>query len=134
MEQVNAPGYHISKEKIAQGAVLESTELLDLFDECMDWQRCLMLGFFSQKVARIVAENYTDSAKQRYQYISQHISATLGQGEVALLFMGEGHALQFPPDIDVFNIIPPALDEIHRWLRDRQQAAKEGKADETEKS
>jgi hypothetical protein len=36
-----------------------------------------------------------------------------------LLFIREGHLVQFPPDIDVFSVAPPALDEIHRWARDR---------------
>jgi hypothetical protein len=34
--------------------------------------------------------------------------------------MGEGHALHFPEDIQVFYIAPPALDEIRRWLRDQE--------------
>ena len=31
------------------------------------------------------------------------------------------HQLQFPRDIQVFYVAPPALDEIHRWLRDQQE-------------
>jgi hypothetical protein len=27
--------------------------------------------------------------------------------------------IQFPKDIEVFSVSPPALDEIHRWLRSR---------------
>ena len=27
--------------------------------------------------------------------------------------------VQFPGDIEVFMVAPPALDAIHRWLRDR---------------
>jgi hypothetical protein len=38
---------------------------------------------------------------------------------VALLFIREGHLVQFPQDIEVFMVAPPALDEIHRWARDR---------------
>jgi hypothetical protein len=30
--------------------------------------------------------------------------------------------VQFPQDIEVFSVAPPALDEIHRWLRDRTSA------------
>jgi hypothetical protein len=136
VEQVNALSHRIVKEKVEQGAVLEPTEVMDLFDECMDWQRCLMMGFFSRKVADTVSENYRQAAKKRYDYISNHITETLGKGEVALLFIQEGQALQFPQDIDVFSVVPPALDEIHRWLRDRQNTAeddtKDKKVGETE--
>ena len=39
--------------------------------------------------------------------------------------------VQFPVDIEVFSVAPPALDEIHRWLRDRSQAVPaEKEADE----
>jgi len=48
--------------------------------------------------------------------------------ETAILFIREGHAVQFPQDIEVFSVAPPALDEIRRWLRDRT-AAKESEAD-----
>jgi len=125
MERWNQQSYLIVKEKVDKGAVLEATELADLSDECMDWERCLMLGFFSRKVADIIAEHYRVSAKERWEYISRRIGESLQTGEVALLLIREGHAVQFPADIDVFMVAPPALDEIHRWLRDRRQAAEE---------
>lgn len=28
--------------------------------------------------------------------------------------------MQFPPRIEVFYVVPPALDEIKRWLRDHE--------------
>ena len=40
--------------------------------------------------------------------------------EVGVLFIREGHTVQFPQDIEVFSIVPPVLDEIHRWQRDQQ--------------
>jgi hypothetical protein len=47
------------------------------------------------------------------------ISETLKGDEAGLLFIREGHSVQFPSDIEVFSIFPPALDEIHRWYRDQ---------------
>jgi hypothetical protein len=44
---------------------------------------------------------------------------TLKAGESGLLFMREGHSVQFPQDIEVFTVAPPALDEIRRWQRNR---------------
>jgi hypothetical protein len=32
--------------------------------------------------------------------------------------------VQFPADIEVFSVVPPVLDEIHRWLRNRPTTEK----------
>jgi hypothetical protein len=125
MEKWNQLSYLIVKEKVADGAVLEATELADLSDECMDWERCLLMGFFSRKAAEIVAEHYRASAKERFEFISQRINDSLQAGEVGILFIREGHSVQFSPDMDVFSVAPPALDEIHRWLRDRSRTVQE---------
>lgn len=119
----NSLAYLIIKEKVEQGAALEATEQADLADECMDWERCLLMGFFSRKAAETVSGHYRAAAKQRYEYIGERIAQTLQPGEVAVLFIRESHAVQFPPDIDVFAVAPPALDEIHRWLRDHSRQA-----------
>ena len=34
--------------------------------------------------------------------------------------MREGHQVQFPVDIQVFYVAPPGLDEIKRWVRERE--------------
>ena len=134
MKQWNQLSYLIVKDKVENGAVLEATELADLADECMDWERCLLMGFFSRKVAEIVADHYRASAKERFEYISRRISESLQPGEIALLFIREGHGVQFPADTDVFSVAPPALDEIHRWLRDRSQAAESDESSGAEQS
>jgi hypothetical protein len=41
--------------------------------------------------------------------------------------MRENHQVQFPPDVQVFYIAPPALDEIRRWLREREPVPGEEK-------
>ena len=33
--------------------------------------------------------------------------------------------VQFAKDIEVFSVAPPALDDIHRWLRDRSKQTEE---------
>jgi hypothetical protein len=134
MKQWNQLSYLIVKDKIESGAILEATELAELADECMDWERCLLLGFFSHKVAEIVAEHYRASAKERFEYISHRIGESLQAREIAILFIREGHGVQFPPDVDIFSVAPPALDEIHRWLRDRSRAADTEDSSETEQS
>ena len=109
---------------------MEATELVELADECLDWERCLLLGFLSRSAAEKVAGFYRETSKKRYEHISQRIDETLGDDEVGILFIREGHPVQFPQDIEVFSVAPPALDAIHRWLRDRP--SQEEKTEEAE--
>jgi hypothetical protein len=121
LEKINSLSYLIAKDKFDCGAVFEATELAELADECMDWERCLIMGFFSQKAAQTVAEFYQQASRKRYEYIGRHIDETLKEDETAILFIREGHMVQFAKDIEVFSVAPPALDDIHRWLRDRSK-------------
>jgi len=70
-------------------------------------------------VASKVSEFYVEVAKKRNELMAKKISETLKDDEAGLLFIREGHSVQFPIDIEVFSVFPPALDEIHRWLRDQ---------------
>jgi hypothetical protein len=98
---------------------LEAVEERELLEQVTDWQRCLMLGFMSDKVASRVSELYVEAARKRNESIAKKISETLKNDEAGLLFIREEHSVQFPSDVEVFSIFPPALDEIHRWLRDQ---------------
>jgi hypothetical protein len=119
LEKLNAGSCGIAREKCLNGALLEATEDRELAEESMDWERCLLLGFMSQKVARAVGDFYVEASGRRYEHIARRIDETLGAAERAILFIGEGHRVQFPGDIQVFSVSPPALDQIHRWLRQR---------------
>jgi guanylate kinase len=39
--------------------------------------------------------------------------------------MRENHQLQFPTDIQIIYVAPPALDEIKRWLREQENTPKD---------
>ena len=119
--EINALSHLIAKDKFDCGAVFEATELAELADECMDWERCLLMGLFSQKAIKTVAELYQQCSRKRFEYIGRRIDETLQKGEAAILFIREGHMVQFAKDIEVFSVAPPALDDIHRWLRDRSK-------------
>jgi len=131
MERLNPSSYQIAKTQCAIGAIFEAVEERELFEEAMDWQRCLMLGFISDKVASKVSELYVEAAKKRNEFMSKKISETLKDDEAGLLFIREGHSVQFPTDIEVFSIFPPALDEIHRWYRDQARLEIEKLAEES---
>ena len=119
LDNMNPASAALVREKCKAGADFIAIESKDLAEENTDWERCLYLGFITSKVAGVISENYMESARKRYEFISARIGETLGENEASVLFIREGHMVQFPRDIEVFNIAPPALDEIHRWLRDQ---------------
>jgi hypothetical protein len=121
LEKLNPSSYQLVREKCLMGAQLELVEDKELVEETMDWERHLILGFISEKVARIVSQSFSDASKRRYEYMVKKIEETLKDNEVAMLIIREGHMLQFPQGIEVFSVAPPALNEIHRWLRERQE-------------
>jgi len=120
LKELNDKSYQIIKARLDKGARLEVIEESDLLMEFMDWNRCLAVGLQNQKVFTTVYKSYTEASEKRNKYISSQISETLKEEEIGVLFMQEGHQVQFPPDIQVFYIAPPALDEINRWFRDRE--------------
>jgi len=124
VEKLSPSCYQIVRDKCRGGAVLEVTEDRDLAEESMDWERCLLMGFMSQKVAVTVSEFYVEALRKRYEHIARRIDETLKENEVGAFFIREGHGVQFPQDIEVFSVTPPALDEIRRWQRDRSSADK----------
>jgi len=124
IEKLNPSCCQIVRDKCQSGAVLEATEDKELSEECIDWERCLLMGFISQKVAKMVSEFYLEALRKRYEHIARRIDETLKANEVGMLFIREGHMVQFPQDIEVFSVAPPALDEIHRWQRDRSSPEK----------
>jgi len=119
MAKLNSASYEIAKDKCRNGAILEATEDKELAAESMDWERFILIGFFSKKVASLVSELYVEATHKRYEHIAKRINETLKPNEVGILFIREGHLVQFPSDIEVFSVSPPALDDIHRWQRDR---------------
>lgn len=90
------------------------------------------MGFISQKVAKMVSDFFMEASKKRYEHIAKRIDETLQDDEVAVLFIREGHRVQFPPDIEVFSVAPPALDDIHRWLRDSSRVEEKTEEKEVE--
>ena len=122
IEGLNQKSCQISRQKCQDGANLEVIEDKELAEETVDWERCLFIGFLSDKVARKVSELYIEASRKRYEHISKRIDETLKANEIAIFFIREGHLVQFPEDIEVFSVSPPTLDEIRRWFRDRTSA------------
>jgi hypothetical protein len=119
LQTLNPKSYDLVSKRCQKENILKTVEETGLVEEVMDWERCLMIGFLSEKVAKVIYDSFSDASRKRYQQISKIIDETLKAGDVALLFIREGHMVQFPQDVDVFSVAPPVLDEIHRWARDR---------------
>ncbi len=112
--------------KLGSGALLEATEDFEVLLETLDLQRCLMIPMASPTVAVRLQEWHADANRRRYEHIAARIDETLTEDGVGLLLISERHQVQFPPDIEVFYVSPPALDEFRRWLQNwaaRQQQA-----------
>lgn len=116
VEQLNPRGYGMVRERLGTGAELEALEEQVLVEESTDWQRCLTAGLVSQKVTTLAMQSYVEVTGKRYETIAAKINETLKEDESAILLVGDNHRVQFPSDIEVFYISPPALDEIRRWI------------------
>ena len=120
IKALSEKSYQIVDNRLGKGAELEATEDGEVLTEFMDWSRCLATGLQNQKVFIEIYQQYTEAGKKRSEHISGQIDKTLEADEVGVLFITEGHQVQFPPDVQVFYVAPPALDEIQRWLRDHR--------------
>lgn len=120
LEQLGASdqrSHRFIQDKCQAGAVLQATEDLNVLLETLDLQRCLMIPLASQTVASRLQEWHAESNRKRYEYIASQIDTTLGEDAVGLLMISERHQVQFPGDIEVFYVSPPALDEFRRWIQ-----------------
>ena len=118
IKDLNDKSYQIIESRLEGGAQLKATEETRLLTEFMDWTRCLAVGLQNQEVFSKVYEFYLEAGKKRNEHITRQIDETLEADEIGILFMRESHQVQFPSDIQVFYVAPPALDELKRWLRD----------------
>ena len=123
IEELNERSYETAKYRLEKGAEVEALEEAELLTELLDWSRCLAVGLQNRKVGTQVYEAYIEVSKKRNEHLARQIDDTLKADESGLLFMREGHQVQFPPDIQVFYVAPPALDELKRWLRGRPAEA-----------
>lgn len=126
IQELSDKSYQIVKDRLDEGAQSEAIEDSGLLTEFIDWSRCLSIGLQNQKVFSKVYESYTEASKKRNEHIARQVDETLKADEIGILFMREGHQVQFPSDIQIFYIAPPALDELKRWLRDFEAKSQAG--------
>ncbi|MBI4317151.1 MAG: hypothetical protein HY675_01565 [Chloroflexi bacterium] len=120
IESLNPWSYRIVQPRLGRGAQLQPIEEPELLAEYTDWGKCLASGLQSQAAIAKVFELYADVQKRRNERMAEQIDKTLEDSEAGILLMREGHQVQFPASIQVFYVAPPALDEIKRWVRERE--------------
>jgi len=117
LEMSDSRSHRFVQEKCQAGAALVAIEEPELLLETLDLRRFLMMPMASQRVSQRIQEWFAESNRERYQHIAERIDATLGEDQVGLLLISEGHQVQFPSDLEVFYIAPPALDDFRRWFQ-----------------
>jgi hypothetical protein len=123
IKELSEQSYNIIKPLMEKQAVLEALEDSDVLTEFMDWNRCLMIGLQNPRVMTKIYESYIETGKKRNEQISKKLGDTLKDNEIGVLLMRENHQIQFPPDIQIFYVSPPALDEIKRFIREQENKA-----------
>ena len=113
------------------GASLQATESMDCLAETLDLQRCLMQPLMSQTVAARLQEWHTEASRRRNDFIANTIDSTLPEDQTGLLLINERHQVQFPTDLEVIYIAPPALDEFRRWLQNWTETLQRQMAEQT---
>ncbi|MCX7912779.1 MAG: hypothetical protein N2506_07480 [Dehalococcoidales bacterium] len=130
IEKLNEKSAALVRVFLEKKARLEALEEDDILTEYMDWSRCLILGLQNPRVTAKVYDFYVEAGRKRNECLARRINETLKENETGLLLMREEHQVQFPNDIEVFYIAPPALDELKRWLRDYSRQVEEKRADD----
>ena len=135
LEASGQSSHNIVKSLTEDGATLESTESMEIMAESLDLQRCLMQPLMSPAVANRLQEWFAEATRRRYEFIAEAINSTLPEDEAGLLLINERHQVQFPADLEVIYVAPPALDEFRRWLQNwteqlqREMSAPTGDSD-----
>ncbi len=125
LKAVDQRSHGFVEEKCQAGATLATIEDPVMLAEILDLQRCLMMPLVSATIPARLNDWFAESNRGRYEHMAKRIDETLGEDQLGLLLISERHQIQFPDDIEVFYVSPPALDEFRRWFHEwaaRQQA------------
>ena len=122
LEEMNPKAGSFIQAMCHSDARLEATEDRAMMEESADWQRCIGVGLISESVRTTAVEGYQKATKGRFEHIGARIDETLKEDEVGALFIRGDHRVQFPPDVQVFYVAPPALDALKRWIDDQVRA------------
>lgn len=118
LEKINPLGAKLLRRRASAGAVLEATEDRDILVEIGDWLACATAGLRSEKATSMVYQAYAEANAKRNEHIAARIDETLQEDEAGILVIRDDHRVQFPPDLQVFYVAPPALNDLRKWIND----------------
>jgi len=122
VEQINKPVLRLIRTRVSSGATFEAFEDEDLFTQVLDWTRCLQAGLVNLKVAATVQEAHSRASEERQKHVEKQLEEVIGEAEAALLLVGSARGLKLPEGTEVFNVVPPELDALERWIREANEA------------
>jgi hypothetical protein len=120
ISETNPYCINMIEERVKSGSKYTPVEDETIYKKLIDWTRIAQLGFISEEVKKIVEENYASIAQSREEDISNKIN-TLNKSEAALFIISSG-GHRFADDIEMFNVIPPTLDKMNRWIQENQES------------
>ena len=133
LKQSTPSALRIIQSRTSSGAVLESYEDQELFEQMVDFGRCLQIGLISKSVSDMIVTKYQEVAEQRLNYQKKIVDEVVLENE-ALLLLGSNTQNTLPSDFEKFFISPPELDEISRWIKDNNETLNTSNQDPDKKS
>ena len=109
--------------RIKSGSNYKKIEDENNYKELIDWTRIAQLGFVSENAKEVTEKNYTNIITERSKIIHDELNG-LNEGEAALFIISSG-SHKFPDDMEIFNVIPPSLDKMNRWITENQNNLQE---------
>ena len=125
LSQIYPRSANFIKEYINSGAKLQALEDPATWMELTDWQRCLSIGLISSKVYEIAAKGYQEVSVKRTTQLPKTISNIMGKDEVGMLFISEGHSLQFSSDTQIFYVSPPSATDLKNAMTEKLKSRQE---------
>jgi hypothetical protein len=119
LSKIDSYLFDMVKKHIDKGAKLVPIEEENVFSEYVDWANCLKV-VTTEKVFTKVMEFFSEIANKRFHLITEIIDKNLGSSEAGLLIIKDEdrRKINFPPDVEIFLITPPAYDDILKFIRD----------------
>mgnify|MGYP001413272864 FL=1 len=119
LEENNKWCFETISSRINSGSEYGKIEEENNYKELIDWTRIAQLGFISENVKEITEKNYTNIINARTKIIHDEINK-MKNGDAALFIISSG-SHKFPEDLEIFNVIPPSLDKMNRWITENQK-------------
>ena len=125
LSQIYPRSANFCKEYITSGAKLQALEDPETWMELTDWQRCLSIGLISSKVYEIAAKGYQEISAKRTSQLPKTINNLMNDDELGMLFISEGHSVQFPSDMQIFYVSPPSATDLKNAMTEKIKAQQE---------